>query len=206
MVINKGLPQQGENEEGKAENNGYSATQLLDRKPSEEYVNEWTKLLTKEKAEVRDLRETPILVFRLRQEWLALPILVFSHVSENRTIHHIPHRTNNVLLGLVNVRGQMKLCVAMHELLQIDDHAESKKGKASSEHMIVIEKDFDLWVFPIDEIQGIHQCNMSELENVPVTVSKSTANFLRGVLHEGDKSIGVLDEELLFQSLRRSVL
>lgn len=186
------------------EEGAFSATQLLDRPPSEEYIKEWTKLLTQEKEEVREVKEYSILIFRLRKEWLALPILVFSQVSERRKIHHIPHRTTASLLGLVNVRGQMKLCVALHNILQIENS--NSISNDTYEQMLVIEKNSDIWVFPVDEIYGIHQCNMNELQNVPVTVSKSTANFLRGMLHHDNKKIGLLDEELLFYSLKMSVL
>ena len=45
-----------------------------------------------------------------------------------------------------------------------------------------------------------------EIENVPVTVTKSSANYLKGIVHWKGKSVAYLDEELLFYSLKRSAL
>jgi chemotaxis-related protein WspD len=58
-----------------------------------------------------DSESTSMLVFRLGREWLALPATSLVEVTALRPLHRVPHRTSGVLEGLVNIRGQLQLCV-----------------------------------------------------------------------------------------------
>src|SRR6185312_13730242 len=62
--------------------------------------------------------------FRLGAEWFALSTHVFQEVAEHRRIHSLPHRRDGHLLGLINIRGELQLCVSLGRLLQIE-HAQS---------------------------------------------------------------------------------
>lgn len=183
-----------------------SAIELLQRPPTEEYINEWTELLKKEKTKVvkTDERGMAILIFRLKNELLALPSVVFAEVIAARPIHHVPYRSNNVILGLVNVKGQMRLCVAMDIFLQIQE-SEKKKSLEPSQFMLTMDRQGEQWVFPVDEILGIYELSMEEVRNTPVTITKSTANYLKGVFTFQERITGLLDEELLSKGLRRCV-
>jgi hypothetical protein len=46
---------------------------------------------------------------------------------------------------------------------------------------------------------------MKTQTNVPVTVSKSTANYMKGVITWRDFQVNLLDEGLLLYSLKRSL-
>lgn len=184
-----------------------SANKLLERAPEKSYIDEWTTLLMQERNRESSVNESSVVIFRLSKEWLALSTLFFSSVAEGQKVHSIPQRNPLLLLGVVNLRGQLRLCVNLHYLLQVDDsNPEVRKKDLSAHHrMLAIQKNGEEWVFPVDEINGISQLDLSTLQNVPVTVAKSTANFLKGVITWKDKRIGLLDEELLFTSLRRSI-
>ena len=58
-----------------------------------------------------------VLVFRVGEEWLALDDSVLIEVGEPRVVHRVPHRREQLLRGLVNVRGELQLCVSLAELL-----------------------------------------------------------------------------------------
>jgi chemotaxis-related protein WspD len=182
----------------------FSANKLLERSPEESYIQEWTYLLSQETMPTREeLHEKAVVIFQLFDEWLALSPLFFSEVTESRSIHSLPHRKNPILMGVVNLRGQLKLCVSLHKLLEIN---EQKITSQPFKRLIAIEKEGEHWVFPVHDVFGIYHCNLEQLENVPVTIAKSTANYLKGVIPWRNKSVGYLDEELLFYSLKRSVL
>ena len=36
-----------------------------------------------------------------------------------RPVHRVPHRSNSVLTGLVNLQGQVQLCISLHGLLGV---------------------------------------------------------------------------------------
>lgn len=185
-----------------------SANKLLERPPEEDYINEWTALLTREKEAVQFGGESSVMIFRLGGEWLAISILVFSEVAEWRLIHRIPHRSGQLLMGIVNLRGQLLLCINMQNFLEIESEKtkDKHKGVIFQRRMVAIHKEEDQWILPVDEVLGIGYCDLNRLENVPVTVAKSAANYLKGVFTWKQKTIGYLDEELLFYSLRRKLL
>lgn len=184
------------------------ALHLLDRKADSRYLAEWTQLLQKERVSAEELHENSVVIFRLHKEWLALSTLIFSEVAETRPIHRIPHRSGKILLGVVNLRGQLHLCVALDKLLEIEPPDSSTNGSSSKAYrrMLEIKKNEERWIFPVDEVYGILRIDSKAMQNVPVTVAKSTANFLKGVFYWKNKSVGYLDEELLLSSLKRSAL
>ena len=128
-------------------------------------------------------------------------------MCEERPIHRIPHKLNPSLKGLINLKGQLRLCVNLHHLLEVErETSKNEEDVLTYNRLLSIQKDGQVWTFPVDEVYGIYRVEVGEIENVPVTVSKSTANFLRGVVPWKGKTISYLDEELLFSSLERSVI
>jgi chemotaxis-related protein WspD len=185
-----------------------SANQLLDRESDKEYLLEWTLLIQKEKLAEETTSENSVVIFRVEGEWLAISTLIFAEVAANRKIHYLPHRSNKVFLGIVNLKGELRLCISLANLLEIENLTE-KKGDLYSEknqRMMAIKEEDTRWVFPVDEIYGIFNCDISLLQNVPVTLTKSNFNYLKGVFVWQEKSVGYLDENLLFSNLQRSVL
>ena len=61
-----------------------------------------------------------VLIFRLGAEWLAFRTQAVAEVTTPRPVHRIPHRSNQILSGLVNLQGQVQLCVSLHGLLGVD--------------------------------------------------------------------------------------
>ena len=90
---------------------------FLDARSPEGYLEEWTERL----AELPDdlSRDTlSVLVFRLADEWLALPVQVLVEVTAPRPVHRVPYRAG-LLAGLVNIRGELHLCIHLAKLLGI---------------------------------------------------------------------------------------
>lgn len=183
-----------------------SAKWLLDRPPDDEYLAEWATLLQKEKTIEGTKAEGSVVIFRLFQEWLAFSTLSFAEVADIRKIHRIPHRTNKILLGVVNLRGQLKLTAALHHLLEVESVESSSLDTKTYNRMLAVRKNEDQWIFPVSEVYGIYRYDVDQLQNVPVTVAKSTANFFKGIIQWKGKSVGYIDDELLFTSLKRMAL
>lgn len=184
-----------------------AALRLLERKPDEGYLSDWTELLARPKRS-SEKTGTSVIIFRLNQEWLAINSTVFCEVISYKKIHRIPHRTNAILMGLVNYQGMLKLCINMHHFLTIEPEkvVESAHPREKFPRMVSIEKDHEQWIFAVDEVQGIFYADINHLQSAPVTVSKSKASYLRGMIDWHGKNVGYIDEELLFFGLRRSVL
>lgn len=106
-----------------------AALQLLDRPLWAEYLQERTRHYAEARRPATPARLS-VLVFRLGCEWLALPTVACQEIVERRFIHSLPHRRNGVVLGLVNVRGELVVCVSLARMLGLETTAESGGAKA----------------------------------------------------------------------------
>lgn len=178
---------------------------LLERELPEEYKDEWTQILVEKKEE-----EFPgtlsAVIFRIQGELLALPARLFAEIIDPSLVHSVPHRKNQVLLGVTNVHGEIQLCVSLQRLLGLEEEAPGKdEGRKRYKRMMVVNKDGEQWVFPVDEIYGIHHVRPERFQNVPVTVAKAKSTFTRGIFKWDDKYVAFLDDELLLYTLSRSI-
>lgn len=183
-----------------------SGRRILERALPENYQQEWRTVLSQEKQQrQRDTRT--IVVFRLGDEWMGLPADLFSEITEMSPIHRLPHRSNNMLLGLVNIRGELKLCVSLGKLLNLDKGGKLDKGSKVRHYqrLVVIGKDSEQFVFPVSEVLGIEHFNDNDLHAAPASVTLAKATYTRGMLELNDKRIACLDHELLLYTLAKSL-
>lgn len=177
---------------------------LLDRPADEEYISNWSEQLKSKKAR-RNENEVSVVVFRIGCEWLALNARLFHEVVEMRVVHHVPHSKTAVLRGLINIRGELQLCVSLGQLLGLEKRGRANNNKltGTTERMVVISNGDDRYVFPVSEVKGIHRFVSSDLNIVPTTAMQSMSNYLCGVINLDDMHVGYLDEGLIFPALRR---
>ena len=183
-----------------------SAAKLLDADLPAGHLAEWTGHFSSEQ-QVEEAATQSVVIFRLGAEWLALPTAVFKEVATLRAVHSLPHRRSGIVLGLANVRGTLLVCVSLGDVLSLEKATETRKEKARVLHrrLLVISRDGNRLVFPVDEVHGIHRCQPRELKEVPATVAKATATYTKSVLAWRDKAVGCLDDQLLFYTLNRSL-
>jgi chemotaxis-related protein WspD len=145
-----------------------------------------------------------VLVFRVGEEWLALEAQVMVEVAEPRAVHRVPHRRERLLRGLVNVRGELQLCVSLAELLQLTSTAAATGLPAQSGWLLVIENEQGRWALAVDEVAGVHRVPREQLTAVPVTVAHGKHSFAQSVFIEGDHRVGLLDAARLFSTLQQT--
>ena len=177
---------------------------LLDRAADSEYINNWSAQLEKEKNKKHG-NALSVVVFRIADEWLALSARLFHEVVEMRVVHRVPHSKSSILRGMINIRGELQLCISLGQLLGIERRVRASENHESWEgaRMVVIANDNDRYVFPVSEVQGIYRYAPSELQTIPTTAEQSVSNYMSGVLNLNDRHIGCLDDGLLFSALRR---
>jgi chemotaxis-related protein WspD len=177
-----------------------AARQFLDAAPPEGYLDEWTERLAAEPEQA--VAETcSVLIFRLAEEWLALPVQVLVEVTPPRTVHRVPHR-GGLLAGLVNIRGELHLCARLDQVLGISGVRGQEPGVRSPARLLVVRRDGESWVFPVDEVAQVHRFPTAELTRVPATVARSPSHLTRGVFAWEGQPVGYLDEARLFEALR----
>ncbi len=182
-----------------------AARQLLDRSLPPDYRHGWVGHFSRVKHQVKPGKMSAV-IFRIGAEWLALPTRTFQEVAEQRRIHSLPHRRQGILLGLINIRGELLLCVSLARLLGIESGAVREKPFSICDRLVVTQWQGSLLTFPVNEVHGVHRYHPEELKEAPATVAKSHSNFTRGILTWQDKPVGCLDEDLLFSTLNRRLM
>ena len=93
--------------------------QLLNRDLPPDYQEERTLQLAERRVQGSPGTNTAF-IFRIGKEWFAIPVAFVREVAEMGPIHTIPHRSNNILQGLVNIKGKLEICIAIDAVLEID--------------------------------------------------------------------------------------
>ena len=198
--------------------------ELLQRPAPAGYVEEWTQLLAKDLLTadsgaimVRPMTEAgevlSLMLFRIGNEWLALPVSVIKEATQVCPIHRLPHRTNHIFLGIVNIRGEILMCISLSDLLGLSSQERNLSFIVPMElsryqRMMVLEIQDNRWVFPVDEISGVHRFSTKDLQETPAVVSKTPDTYTKKIITWQNKQVNYLDEllfyELLFYTLNRS--
>lgn len=144
-----------------------------------------------------------LMVFRLGGEWFALPTLALDEILRPRAVHSLPHRGHPGLLGLVNVRGELVICVSMAQLLL--GTAQRAGALPDAGRLIVVRHDKRRLAFPVDEVRHLRYHDAGDLSAVPATLARSSSGFTRGLLAWQGAQVGRLDEDLTFAALERFV-
>jgi chemotaxis-related protein WspD len=176
-----------------------AAAQLLDAEAPALYTQGWTQHVAAEKP-AAPAKTLSVVVFRIAAEWLALPSAIFKEIAGDRLIHSLPHRRNGALLGVVNIRGELLVCTSLMHILGIDAAA----AAGGVRRMLVIQQNNERTVCPVDEVHGIERFQLQEFKQVPAMLSGAAVAYTKSVLFWKRRSVGVLDTDLLFQTLNRS--
>jgi len=175
---------------------------LLNRVPPEGYIEEWTRLLAREKeAEIAFTDKA--MVFRIGSEWLALPAYLCVEIVSMRPVRRVPHRSDRMLMGLASVRGELLLCFSLAHLLGLDPPADA--AARGQPRLLVARKDRFAMAFPVDEVMGLHRFNRDAVRAIPATVAHAVPQFSRGMLTADGRKIGLLDDELVFHALAKAL-
>jgi chemotaxis-related protein WspD len=183
-----------------------AAARLLDREMPEGYLDERTDIVSAEKLTV-EAGTKSIVIFRLGLEWLALSTSVLQEVTELDRAHKVPHRVDGILRGLVNVRGELLLCVALGVMLGLERSPERDppKDQATIERLLVCNREGNRLAFFVSEVHGVHHYHPRDLKDVPATLAKTAATYTVGVLHWKGRTVGCLDDELLFYAFSKGL-
>lgn len=183
-----------------------AAAHLLDREPPADYIAHWTEQARQVKGRV-NAAAISLLIFRIRSERLALPTRALTEIASLRPIHSIPHRRGDVVLGLANIRGELLVCLSLHEMLSVQTASDvvEEEGQDAAGRLLVIQREGTRAVCPVDEVHGIERVLESDLGPVPATLKGAAATYTRALLTWRTHTVGLLDEQLLFQGVNRSV-
>lgn len=181
--------------------------QLLESEAPAGYLEQWTEFCAAS-DEDKGVLGNSVILFRIGDEWLGLETRMLDEVTSMRSIHTVPHRKSVVLKGLVNVRGELQLCISIGRLLNITrgEITGSNVLKGVYERMVVCSYSGVRFVFPVSEVRGVYRFDLGEMREAPATAMNCSVHYLKGMLIWENHHVGVIDQDLLFPALQRGIL
>ena len=156
---------------------------------------------------VNDKKHLSVVVFRLGSEWFCLPTTIFESVENMGFIHSIPRYSNQLLLGVVNIRGTLQLCFSLGGLLQVTpENPEYGKKIGVYKRLLVLVYNQQYYVFPVDEVGDIERIDDTNLENPPVTLSASRLGFVKGMVKTAAHEAALLNTAPLLEALEEAAV
>lgn len=176
----------------------------LDRGLPPQYLAERAKVMAMPKETAR-MGTLSVMVFRLSGERFALKTIFFQEAAEPSLIHTLPLKVNRVFRGIANINGELLLCISIADLLELTTEDENHTAPVIYERMLVVAHDGQRFVFPVEQILGVHRVALEDLGEVPATLSRSARSLTRGIFQLDGRHVGLLDEERLFPAMTRSL-
>jgi chemotaxis-related protein WspD len=145
---------------------------------------------------------TPALVFRLGQQWLGLPPALVAEVAARQPIRRLAHRTTGRLEGVVNVRGELHLCVSLGELLGL-----GTRGDTSSTARMVLVRDGSAKVlaFRCEEVLGLQQFANSSMQAPPDTLPEPLRECVQGLFPLKAGHVAMLKGDAVLELLEQAL-
>jgi chemotaxis-related protein WspD len=182
-----------------------AALALLDREPPAGTSTGWTAHFAEPLASTAS-GTVPIFVFRVGEDWLGMPAALVTEVAPERTVHTLPHRARGGVVGVVNVHGSLVVCLSLGAILGLDAAPAATAVRPFARGRMLLVRHGDLRAAcPVDEVSGIHRVEPAALVDTPAAVAGARACVTQ-VWMRRDDTVGVLDETLLGQALRRSLV
>jgi chemotaxis-related protein WspD len=184
-----------------------STGRLLDREVTTEFLRESTAFVAvKKDLIVRGTKS--VVIFRVVAEWLALPTGVVQEVSGQCTLRTMPDDRGGILRGVINIRGELLLCVSLTVLLGLDPVACPRASAKTplSDRLLICKRGEDRLAFQVNEVHGLHRYHPGDLRDAPTTLTRASRGaYTLGVVHWRGQIVGCLDDELMFYALNKAL-
>ena len=179
-----------------------AGAQLLNRELPVSYRAERTEHFAAKKKDSA-AGKLSLLIFQLGGERFGLPTTMLQEFARHRPIHSLPHRRQGILLGLINIGGELLICISLARLLGVEKEICPNR---ICERVLVLNWQGNRFAFPVDDVHGVSRFQTDELKTAPATIAKANSTLIRGVIaSQGRTTIGCLDENLLLAAFNQSL-
>ena len=180
---------------------------VLDRVAPVGYLKGWRKTLAIKKEQQNGDNKSA-LVFRVNDEWFALPTGCLEEITEKKKVHRIPRNQNSDISGVVNIGGEIRICYSLVNILGINSAREDVKntGAIVAGRFIVILLDSQHYVFLVDQVNGLDWYSFEEVSPVPSTLEYDSGNMIAGIIKRNKNNIAILNVDMFQRNLEGIVL
>lgn len=171
-----------------------AARTLLEREAPVEATGDWLCELG------RTGSARTALVFRLANQWLGLPPIIVAEVAANPPVRRLAHRTDGRIEGVVNVRGELRLCVSLVELLGLGKRGLPEPGA----RLVLVEHECGLLAFRCNEVRGLMSYTEDGVQPPPDTLPTPLDDCVEALLPTGSGHVALLDGAAVASLLRKA--
>jgi chemotaxis-related protein WspD len=136
----------------------------------------------------RARRAMSVLAVRVGGELFAIPSVDVAKVVPPARVHRVPHRSNDVLLGVANHDGELLLCMSLEAALGI-----VRSDARAKPALVVIGDVRDRWSFEVDEVIGVLDVAEGASREAPVTVTASRNGCIARLAETESGEVALLD-------------
>jgi chemotaxis-related protein WspD len=176
----------------------------LDRDLPQGYLEDRARVMAQPK-ETAQIGTLSVMAFRMAAERFALKTIFFQEAAELSPVHSLPLKVNRIFRGIANINGELLPCLSITDLLDLTSETAAGAPPVVYERMLVVGRDGHRFVFPVEQILGVHRVAPEDLGDVPSTLSRSARALTRGIFFLNGYPVGLLDEERLFPAMDRSL-
>lgn len=147
--------------------------------------------LASESQEQAQVDLMPLLLFRLADEWYAVPIEHVREIYNEYTVTPIPG-VPEYILGIVNIRGEIVSVTDLAVLMRIPGRVEHPVD-AEQTSAIVASTEECLSALLVDEIGDIAEVPIDSMEPPLAVADRGQADWVSGSVYLDGRLIGVVD-------------
>jgi len=178
--------------------------ELFLRESPQDYLDEFTQVIS-QPIDQTSHKIISVMIFRLAKEWFALQSNTIQEIVPVNAVHSIPHRDKNLLKGIVNIRGELYLCISLKTLLSLQPEKQTHPKHAVYQRMIVMINNQLSWVFQADEIHGTEYFPEDQLMAIQSSTSHKKSTFTNHIIQWQHLTISLLDDSCIHQALMEKV-
>ncbi len=115
-----------------------------------------------------------LFVFEISGKILAFEIKSVYKIERFKNIHRIPHKDGKIIRGLVNIGGELHICVCLRQLLGLDN---CESATDTKRRMIVCKHENKALVFAADFVFGVKRLPKNSVEKKSETDEDLLSSF-----------------------------
>lgn len=136
---------------------------FLQKESQADYHEQWIRHLKQvPNNEVKE--KVPLFCFRIKKLYLAMDVHGICQVITQRCIHPLPRNKREFLLGLVKLRGGLKMSISLEKILKIRTRKNVENQSVGIyKRMVHFGTTQHNFVVPVDEIMGVCHIEKSSI-------------------------------------------
>ena len=141
------------------------------------------------------------LIFRMGQDWLALPTSLLLEVSGLLPVHGLPYPRSRALRGLCNMRGALAPCLALDVLLGLKPETTPQDRP----RMLILDAPGGALVVQVHSVEGVYVLPHAALQETRQAGGLAASQLAAAVLHWENRSVTLLDADRLTKAMLRTL-